>query len=104
MRAERIENSRTYIYENAVSAPRPDFPWGFRGDHITGSGVYVFHIDERGLVTSVTVAQSSGNGMLDVEAMRTFKRWRFKPGHPAVATSIPVTWHNSRVDYWHAPP
>lgn len=98
MRAETIVIDPKYIYDNAVSAPRPDFPWGFRGDHIIGSGVYVFHINASGRVTNVTVARSSGNGMLDVEAARTLRRWKFKPGH-AANVPIPVTWQSSRVYY-----
>lgn len=89
---------RLYIKQNAVSAPRPDFPFGFRGNHIIGSGIYMFHINAEGTVIAVTVEHGSGNGMLDVEAVKTLRRWRFKPDAPA-NIAIPVTWGQGRVLY-----
>jgi len=38
------------------------------------------HVDEKGRVITVEVAQSSGWRMLDAAAVKTVRRWRFQPG------------------------
>jgi len=62
-------------------APRPVYPSEVRARHITGSGVCVLEIDPgSGKVTGVSMTQSTGNPILDDSAVRTFRKWRFKPG------------------------
>jgi len=62
-------------------APRPVYPSEIRARHITGSGVCVLEIDPgSGKVTEVSMTQSTGNPILDDSAVRTFGKWRFKPG------------------------
>jgi TonB family protein len=75
----------------AISAARPEYPYAARVRRITGSGVYILHINAKGLVSSVGVRHSSGNRMLDDAAISAFKRWRFKP-FGSVALRMPVTW------------
>ena len=65
----------------ATYAPKPEYPSEMRLRHITGSGVCVVDIDPgSGNVTEASMTQSTGNPILDDSAVRTFRRWRFKPG------------------------
>ena len=62
-------------------APKPDYPPQVREQQITGSGVCVVDVDPgSGNVTEASMAESTGNKMLDESAVRTFRKWRFKPG------------------------
>jgi TonB family protein len=64
----------------AVYSPRPDYPLVARQRSITGSGVVLVKVNDRGLVTSATMAQSTDSPILDAAATAGFKRWRFKSG------------------------
>ena len=65
----------------ATYAPRPEYPSEMRSRHITVSGVCVVDIDPgSGNVTAASMTQSTGNPILDDSAVRTFRKWRFKPG------------------------
>ena len=65
----------------ATYAPKPEYPSEARTRHITGSGVCVVDVDPgSGNVTGASMAQSTGNPILDDSAVRTFRKWRFKPG------------------------
>jgi protein TonB len=65
----------------ATYAPKPDYPPQVREQQITGSGVCGVDVDsESGNVTEASMAESTGNKMLDESAIRTFRKWRFKPG------------------------
>ena len=71
-----ISSSRAATY-----APKPEYPSEARTRHITGSGVCVVDVDPgSGNVTGASMAQSTGNPILDDSAVRTFRKWRFKPG------------------------
>ena len=65
----------------ATYAPKPEYPSEMRSRHITGSGVCVVDVDPgSGNVTEASMTQSTGNPILDDSAVRTFRKWRFKPG------------------------
>lgn len=65
----------------ATYAPKPEYPSEARTRHITGSGVCVVDVDPgSGNVTGASMAESTGNPILDDSAVRTFRKWRFKPG------------------------
>jgi protein TonB len=65
----------------ATYAPKPEYPSEMRSRHITGSGVCVVDIDPgSGNVKAASMTQSTGNPILDDSAVRTFRKWRFKPG------------------------
>jgi TonB family protein len=65
----------------ATYAPPPQYPEKARLDGITGSGVCVVSVDpQSGNVTEASMAQGTGNPILDDSAVRTFRKWRFKPG------------------------
>src|SRR5437764_6700187 len=84
---------------NAISAPRPEYPYEARSRHITGSGVCVVTVDTgSGNVTDATMAQSIGNPILDNSAVSAFKRWRFKPGSVS-KVKIPITFTMTGASY-----
>ena len=65
----------------AVRAPLPEYPYQAKRAHITGSGVCVMKIDTAsGNVTTAIMAESTGDDILDKVTIKTFQRWRFKPG------------------------
>ena len=64
-----------------LAMPRPIYPEEARAQHITGRGLYDVFIDPpTGVVTRVTVAQSTGSKILDGAAVNAFLRWRARPG------------------------
>jgi periplasmic protein TonB len=76
----------------AVSAPRPEYPYEARRSKITGSGVCVMTVDpSSGAVTDASMAQSTGNPILDNAATSAFRRWRFKPG-TVTKVRTPITF------------
>jgi len=82
-----VGNAKAFV----LSAPRPDYPYGARGRHITGSSIAVITVDPNsGLARDVVMAQSIGNAILDDSTVSAFRRWRFRPGTPA-QVRIPIT-------------
>jgi len=64
----------------AVFAPRPEYPREARAHRVAGSGVCVLSVDTgSGRVTKASIAQSTGNQILDDSAVSTFRTWIFKP-------------------------
>ncbi len=83
----------------AISAPRPEYPYEARSRHITGSGVCLVTVDTAsGSVTDASMAQSTGNPILDNSAVSAFRRWRFKPGTVS-KVKIPITYTMSGASY-----
>ena len=83
----------------AVSAPRPEYPYEARRMRATGSGVCVMTVDTAsGAVTSATMAQSTGNPILDNAATSAFRRWRFKPGTVSKVRT-PITFTMTGAQY-----
>jgi protein TonB len=84
---------------NAVSAPRPEYPYEARRSKTTGSGVCVMTVDSAsGAVTSAEMAQSTGSPILDNAATSAFRRWRFKPGTVSKVRT-PITFTMSGASY-----
>ena len=84
---------------NAISAPKPEYPYEARRMKATGSGVCVVTVDTAtGNVTDASMAQSIGNSILDNAAVSAFKRWRFKPGTVS-RVKIPITFTLTGVSY-----
>jgi TonB family protein len=74
----------------ATYAPAPQYPFEARGKHLQGAGVVRLDLDRKtGYVKSARMQQSTGRQILDDEALRAFRAWRFKPGS-ASAVRIPV--------------
>jgi periplasmic protein TonB len=83
----------------ALYAPKPEYPYEARSRHVTGSGVAVVEIDpSSGNVTSASMAQSTGNPILDNATVSAFRRWRFKPGAASKAR-IPITFTMTGASY-----
>ena len=62
-------------------APKPDYPFEARTNHFAGSGIFIIRVHVKtGRVADVIVARSTGHAILDSAGVRTFRRWRFKPG------------------------
>jgi TonB family protein len=84
----------------AVFAPKPDYPYQARAGHITGSGVCVLSVDvSSGAVSDASMAQSTGNAILDSTTVSTFKRWRFRAGAVAPKVKVPITYTLSGASY-----
>jgi TonB family protein len=76
----------------ALSAPRPEYPYEARRQKITGSGIVAMTVDPvSGMVTEVSMWQSTGSPYLDNAAITGFRRWRFKPG-TAFKIKSPITY------------
>ena len=64
-----------------LEAPTPWYPDVAERRHIHGSGVFLLRTNiQSGRVTQVIVGQTTGNPLLDDEAVKALRRWRFKPG------------------------
>jgi len=84
----------------AINAPRPAYPYEARAHRITGSGVCVVTVDPAsGAVTDATMAQSTGNPILDNSAVSAFRNWRFRPGIAFSKVRIPITYTLTGVSY-----
>ena len=57
---------------------KPKYPESARSKGIEGTAKVKLEVDDRGNVTDVKIAQSSGNDALDKEAVRAAKRWKLK--------------------------
>ncbi len=77
---------------SAINAPRPEYPYEARRQHLVGSGVAAVTIDPgSGQVVNAEMEKSIGAPLLDQSALSAFRRWKFKPGTPRVIR-IPVTF------------
>ena len=78
--------------DEAIVAPRPEYPSSARSQHLTGSGVAVVQVDPKsGHVTSARILDSTGHKILDESALKAFRQWRFKPG-AASEIHIPILY------------
>jgi TonB family protein len=69
----------------------PQYAYEVRKSRISGAGRYEVQIDRSGRPNKVSILKSSGNRILDQEAIQALLAWRFKPG--ALQTlQVPVTW------------
>jgi TonB family protein len=65
----------------ATYAPVPQYPFQARAKHLHGAGMVRLDVDRRtGYVASARMLQSAGHQILDDEALKAFRAWRFKPG------------------------
>jgi len=71
---------------------RPSYPAEAQAQGLTGSGVYVLHVNPKnGSVSYVAIEKSTGHKTLDDAALTTFANLRFKP-HGLQRVTIPVTF------------
>jgi protein TonB len=62
-----------------IYAPSPPYPANAVISEEQGSVLCLLHVDTRGSVRSVEVAESSGSAFLDRAAVEGLARWRFRP-------------------------
>jgi TonB family protein len=71
---------------------RPEYPREAREKGITGSGMYqVIFQPDTGVVTRVTVLESTGSKLLDQAAIKALSQWRARPGKLSRA-HVPFTF------------
>jgi len=102
------ENSEppTISYERAVQlaifTPAPHYPYKARANHLTGAGLVRVDINTRtGYVSSARILKSTGHQILDDEALKAFRAWRFKPATVSWA-KIPVSFSLDLPEYVRA--
>ena len=86
-----------------VDAPRIHYPRLSRAVRSTGRGIYEMRIDPgNGKVTQVVILKSAGARLLDIECLRAFGHWRFKPGTVRAvreAVDFRLSWRATMPDY-----
>ena len=65
--------------EPAYSAKVPKYPLVAIQQRLSGHGLFILHIRKDGKVERVETVSSTGHDILDQEAIRTFRVWRFRP-------------------------
>jgi TonB family protein len=103
--AQFAQGQVTEAKRKALYMPSLQYPSEARPKGITGSGVFVLHIDPKdGVVRSVTVAHSTGSPILDNAAKAGMRKWRFEPGPSEVHVPIGVRFVAGKgVEFWRAP-
>jgi TonB family protein len=101
---QRDSNPRSISEEQARAfatyTPIPQYPFEARAKHLQGAGMVRLDVDRRtGYVISVRMLQSTGHQILDDEAVKTFRAWRFKPGNVS-AVRIPVRFVVTGSPHW----
>lgn len=83
----------------AIYAPRPEYPYEARRQHVTGSGLVLLVIDPpTGGVTDARIVQSTGSSVLDNSAVRALRGWRFKSG-AVTKVQVPITYTLTGASY-----
>jgi TonB family protein len=77
---------------NPLKEPVPKYRSDARQKHWEGTGLIELSISQDGIVTRVTVLQSTGHALLDRDAADALRRWRFKPSRGVDRVRIPVTF------------
>jgi TonB family protein len=103
---ERNSELPTISYEKAVRlaifTPAPQYPYKARANHLTGAGLVRVNINTRtGCVSSVRILKSTGHQILDNEALKAFRAWRFKSATVS-ALNIPVRFSRDVSEYVQA--
>ena len=77
----------------SVSTPAASLPTSQMEDHAVGHVVLHLTVDGQGEVTHAAIAQSSGDSVLDANALAIAQRWRFAvpADHPqGVSGDLPM--------------
>jgi TonB family protein len=75
----------------ATYAPKPQVPAEARLKHLSGAGIFVFHVRPDGTVLRVETLRSTGHAILDKACVEAFSRWRFAAGS-VKDIKIPITF------------
>ena len=88
LRREGIVTGREHVIRltpeeataQAAFAPKPQYPFEARRQHIAGDGDFLIVVRiTTGTVLRVYVEQSTGSRLLDTSAVTALKQWRFRP-------------------------
>jgi len=71
--------------------PKPNYPSAARRSGQQGRVVVQFTVDERGYVVDAKITGSCPHSVLNEEALRTVRRWKFRPG-PRASASRPIVF------------
>jgi protein TonB len=76
--------------------PQPRYPDLAREAEMAGTVIVLIYVDEKGNVFNAQILQSSVPRLLEEEALKAARKWRFKPGrqrNKAVKTTISVPFN-----------
>jgi len=76
----RIDPDDKQVLRNIPVHPRPNYPLEARINRWVGGGLFVMRFRPDGSVEQVVALKSTGHAELDQECIRTFLRWRCRPG------------------------
>jgi TonB family protein len=81
------------VQKLALSTPQPTYPESARLRRAIGTGDFVLRLQRKtGKAKAVTILKSTGDKELDIAAVTSLLRWRFKPGVlPSIRSSNPKT-------------
>ncbi len=96
-RTQNIQTQGVRYTGAGLSNPRPRYPPAARRKRVQGRVLLAVVVTKSGRASSVRIRKSSGFQLLDQAALKTVKRWRFRPatrnGRPVRARVIvPVTF------------
>src|SRR5919106_585303 len=68
------------VEQAAVFTPKPKYPQAALRKRLMGKGIFLLNVNAKtGKVTSIKVEKRTGYELLDVAALETLIKWRFKP-------------------------
>ena len=72
---------KVFPLPEAIYSPHPVYRSEWVKQGLTGKGIVLVTIDPKtGMVTGTRMLQSTGSKLLDGAALKTYSKWRFKPG------------------------
>jgi TonB family protein len=102
-----VVNSDAQAKQVFTYFPYPIPPNEYRFSNLATTGMYRLTIDAEGVVTQIQILKRFGVPAIDADALKTFIRWRAKPGPPRI---VDVGWRITpgyqliRRDQGHLPP
>jgi TonB family protein len=73
----------------SADEPKPRWPKEAITNRWTGQGVIALYVHADGIVYDAQVSKSSGHELLDREAIRAFRQWRFQPEKADFTVKVP---------------
>ena len=78
----------------SADEPLPRYPDEAKSRGWTGKGVIVLSVHADGTVYDAKVFKSTGYDILDREAIRAFRQWRFRPEKGDFTARVPCDFEN----------
>ena len=73
-------------------SPLPSYPYEAIRQHWSGHGLITLSVRADGTVYDAKVAKSTGYEILDREAVRAFKKWRFRSEKSSFTLTVPCNF------------